>query len=277
MMSESVSVIIPTCNRRSFLKKAIDSVLGQLYRDFELIVVDDGSTDGTDDLVAGYAADIVYLRQANRGAAAARNTGIRAARYDLLTFLDSDDQFAPQKLALQVAAMGANPEFLVSHTDEIWYRRGKLLNQKKKHARNEGLIFDRCLKLCAVGMSTAMVRRRLFEQVGFFDEELPCCEDYDFWLRVSVDHPFLVVAEPLTIKNGGRPDQLSVIHRVGIDKFRIRAIMKVIEAGRLSPLQMAAARDELSRKCRIYGNGCLKHGRPAEGKYYLDLIAELNL
>jgi len=269
---KSVSVIISAFNRRSFLRKAIDSVLAQTYKNLELIVVDDGSSDRTDELVAGYGRDIVYIRQEERrGPAAARNIGIRAAGFDLLAFLDSDDCFAERKLEIQVAAMRENPACLISHTDEIWYRRGEILNQKNKHGRAGGDIFCKSLRLCAVGMSTAMVRRRLFEEVGLFDEDFPCCEDYDFWLRVSIRHHFLLIDQPLTSKDGGREDQLSVQYRVGMDKFRIRAIRKYLLSGSLTPAQWQLAHLELARKCRIYGNGCLKHGRAAEGRYYLAL------
>lgn len=268
-----ISVIIPTYNRRQFLARAIDSVLGQTCRDFELIVVDDGSTDNTARCVAAYGEQVRYIYQANRGPAAARNTGIGAAGGALIAFLDSDDLFAPEKLAVQQAAMDDRPEYLISHTDEIWYRRGQLLNQKKKHFRPYGFIFDVCLKLCVVGMSTVMVRRELFERIGYFDEELLCCEDYDLWLRASVLFPFLKVDRPLTIKHGGRPDQVSVRFRTGMDKYRIRAILKVLGQQGLSDEQRILARQELVRKCRIYGNGCVKHGRPEEGRYYAELAA----
>lgn len=271
-MAEPVTVIIPTCNRKHLLRKAIGSVLAQTYPHFELIVVDDGPVDdGTAELVASYGPGIIYKKQENRGPAAARNTGIRTARHELIVFLDDDDRFEPRKLAIQVGAMLKDPASLISHTQEIWYRHGKHLNQKKKHRKNRGDIFAQSLKLCAVSMSTVMVRRELFDRVGLFDEELPCCEDYDFWLRVSVDHPFLLIAEPLTFKDGGRPDQVSRRYRIGMDRFRIRAIEKILSSSALSLDQRRLARDELVRKCTIYGNGCIKHGRPEEGRYYLDL------
>ena len=273
MNPEPVSIIIPTYNRASFLKKAIDSVLSQTYDTLELIVVDDGSDDGTEDLVAAYGSEVVSLRQENRGPSAARNAGIRAARSDLIAFLDSDDWFDKRKLAIQVAAMQNNPSFLISHTEEIWYRCGAFLNQKKKHRKSGGDIFARCLELCAVGMSTVMVRRTLFDTVGLFDETLPCCEDYDLWLRASVKHPFLFVDTPLTSKQGGRPDQLSAIYRVGMDRFRIRAIRNILASGMLCREQTQLAEAELVKKCTLYGKGCLRHNRPDEGEKYL-LIAE---
>lgn len=277
MESELVSIIIPTFNRERLLKKAIDSVLAQRYQNLELIVVDDGSEDGTAGLVAKYQDDngprIVFIQQKNKGPAAARNTGIAAAKGELLAFLDSDDWFDERKLEFQVKAMRDNPSFLVSHTEEIWYRRGKFLNQKKKHAKTGELIFARCLKLCVVGMSTVMARRELFQRVGNFDEDFSCCEDYDLWLRTSINLPFLLIKRPLTIKEGGREDQISSRLRTGMDRFRIRAIMKVLDEGRLSPEQRELALAELVRKCNIYGNGCIKHGRRQEGLKHLGIPA----
>jgi glycosyltransferase involved in cell wall biosynthesis len=273
-MHPPVSVIIPTHNRCRLLPATIDSVLAQDYFPFELIVVDDGSTDATSELLRGYGARLRVVRQANRGAAAARNSGIAAARHDLLAFLDSDDQFAPGKLARQAGVMAQAPEYLISHTDEIWFHQGQLLKQKKKHARTGGDLFARSLKLCVVGMSTVMVRRRFFDEVGHFDERLPCCEDYDLWLRAARRLEFLHLPEPLTIKQGGRADQLSRFHRLGMDRYRIFALVKLLHDGELRSGQETVARRELAKKCRIYGRGCLKHGRREEGEFYLKIAEE---
>ncbi|MBU2538379.1 MAG: glycosyltransferase [Proteobacteria bacterium] len=273
-LSTPVSVIIPTYNRAVFLARAIDSVLSQSYPDFELIVVDDGSTDETQALLASYGENLKVLRQENRGPAAARNAGIRAARHPLLAFLDSDDQFAPNKLVQQAAAMEAQPDLLISHTQETWFRNGCHLNQKKRHAKEGGNIFARSLELCVVGMSTVMARQELFDRIGLFDESFPCCEDYELWLRASILHPFLLVDMPLTIKHGGRPDQVSVQFRVGMDRFRIRALEKLLVDVSLTPDHLRLAREELVRKAGIYGNGCLKHGQNEEGKRCLALVSQ---
>jgi glycosyltransferase involved in cell wall biosynthesis len=271
-MADSISIIIPSYNRAAYLTKAVDSVLTQTHLDWELIVVDDGSDDNTGELIQGYQhADIIYIRQENRGPAAARNRGVERATHDILAFLDSDDWFADRKLEAQLAAMRRNPSYLISHTNEIWYRNGRILNQKKKHRKNSGDIFRQSLELCAVSMSTVMARKEIFRQYGCFDESYPCCEDYEFWLRVSAGEGFLLVEEPLTLKDGGRKDQVSAVYRTGMDKFRIRAIMKILAAGSLNDAQRDQALTELERKCLIYGTGCIKHGRIAEGQYYLNL------
>lgn len=272
-----ITAIIPTYNRVAHLERAIASVVAQTQPCDELIVVDDGSTDGTVALVEQLSASatipIRLLRQENRGAAAARNSGIRMAKGRLLAFLDSDDWWLPHKLALQTAALQAHPHVLISHTREIWFRHGQRVNQKKKHDPPEGDIFAASLRMCVVGMSTVMARRELFDRYGMFAESLPCCEDYDLWLRVGCREPFLLVPEALTGKDGGRPDQLSTIHRLGMDVYRIRSLSRLIDAGGLSADQRRAAVDELVRKCHIYGQGCIKHGRGGEGQGYFDLGA----
>jgi len=272
-MEKSVSIIIPTYNRRNFLQKAVDSVFAQDYPFFELIIVDDGSEDNTSELLDNYDSKIVYIKQENKGPAAARNRGIEAAQHELIAFLDSDDRFAENKLERQIRAMQEEPTYLISHTQEIWYRNGSLLNQKKKHTKNNGDIFKQSLQLCAVGMSTVLMYREIFECYGLFDVNYPCCEDYEFWLRVSAEQKFLLVDEPLTLKDGGRNDQLSTVYRVGMDKYRIQAIMKTLTSGGLTGEQKKAAMAELERKCKIYGTGCIKHGKIEEGKYYLTLPA----
>ncbi len=224
-----ITIVIPTYNRYGLLKVAIDSVLDQSYRDFELIVIDDGSTDDTHALVRSYGDSLVYLKQENQGPSAARNRGIEESRGSLVAFLDSDDRWHPDKLLIQIEAMEEEPGYLISHTGEVWYRNGELLRQKKKHQKLPGYIFERSLSMCMVSMSTVIARRELFDHIGCFDEKLPCCEDYDFWLRASLRYPFLLVDQPLTFKEGGREDQVSVIYRIGMDRFRIQSIVNLLE------------------------------------------------
>ncbi len=268
-----LSVIIPTYNRAPFLEKSIGSVFNQTLGCDELIVIDDGSTDDTYDLIQTLKkhahTPLRYEYQENRGAAAARNLGIDVAKGEILCFLDSDDCFQPDKLKVQFEEMQKKPQYSISHTREIWYRRGHLLQQKKKHSPPHGDIYERCLRMCVVGMSTVMVKKTLFLQYGNFDENLPCCEDYDFWLRVSPFENFLLIDEPLTIKDGGRPDQLSTQYRMGMDKFRIRSLCKLLDTTELSQDQSMLAFKELVYKCNIYGNGCIKYGKIEEGSQIL--------
>lgn len=271
----AISVIIPTYNREKYIGRAIRSVLRQTISCSEILVIDDGSTDQTGALVrsmrASSSVPIHFFYQQNRGVAAARNLGIQRAQSEFIAFLDSDDHWRKDKLAQQVRAMEGAPAYLISHTKEQWLRGGVHLNQKKKHIPRHGDIFGHCLQLCTVGMSTVMVRKELFATVGLFSPGLPCCEDYDFLLRVSCRYPFLLVDRSLTIKEGGREDQLSYQYRVGMDKLRIQAIMELLAGATLTREQHSLALGELQQKCQVYGLGCIKYGRGDEGTAYLDL------
>ncbi len=265
-----ISVIIPTYNRARYLQRAIDSVLDQTHLPDELIIVDDGSKDNTaeivDDVTSRATFPMHFLRQENKGASSARNLGIQHALGDILCFLDSDDWWDTKKIELQLPLLLENSNTLITHTLEIWFRNGVRVNQKKKHAPGNGSIFSACLKMCVVGMSTVMVRKELFEQYGVFDESLPCCEDYDLWLRIAHEREFLLVKHPLTLKEGGREDQLSARYRLGMDRYRIQALCNLLESKVLTEEHYNETLAELKRKCTIYGKGCIKHGRENEGR-----------
>ena len=264
-----VSVIIPTYNRGWILKEAIDSVLAQDYKDFELIVVDDGSTDNTSEVLAPYGNDIRIFFQKNKGVSAARNRGITEASGQYIAFLDSDDLWLPRKLSTQIDFLNQMPDALICQTEEIWIRNGRRVNPKKRHKKPSGMIFEPSLELCLVSPSAVMIRRSLFDRVGEFDVTLPACEDYDLWLRISCRFPVHLIDTPLIIKRGGHDDQLSSMK--GLDKFRIKAIEKIIKSNRLSDDQYRAAVKTLKEKCEIYAAGCRKRGRTEEALYYTSL------
>jgi len=266
-----VSVIIPTYNRGWTIERTVDSVLAQTFRDFELIVVDDGSQDDTADILAGYGTDIRVIRQPNAGVSAARNTGIRAAGGEFIAFLDSDDYWLPEKLHVQIAYLDAHPAAVICQTEEIWIRNGKRVNPKKVHKKPSGRIFRASLALCLVSPSAVMLRRELFDEIGGFDETLPACEDYDIWLRISAHYPVYLVHTPLIIKTGGHADQLS--RMVGLDRYRIRSIEKLLADGKLTRLRRAAAIEMLVKKATIYASGCRKRGKLDEAATYENLIA----
>lgn len=267
----TVSVIIPTFNRARRVTRAVSSVLYQTFRDYEVIVVDDGSTDDTIDRLAQFERHILLLRhKENLGVSAARNSGFRNARSPFIAFLDSDDYWLPGKLATQVGFFERRPDAVACQTEEIWIRSGRRVNPRKKHIKPSGDIFLPSLKLCLVSPSAVMVRASLLHDVGLFDEGLPACEDYDLWLRISCRHPIALLHKYLVVKEGGHADQLSLRYP-GMDRFRIKAMLKLIEAGGLSRSQEKATIKELSAKCRIYGKGCLKRGKVREGEYYLSL------
>ncbi|MGM0568516.1 MAG: glycosyltransferase family 2 protein, partial [Elusimicrobiota bacterium] len=170
MANPKYSVIIPVYNRPELIREAAESVLHQTYRNFELIIIDDGSTDSTPEAVKSFRDPrIKYIRQKNAGPAAARNRGVRISSGKYIAFLDSDDRWLKYKLSETDKAIEENPDYYIYHTQEKWYRKGKILNQKKKHKKPQGYVFENCLKLCCISISTVVVRRSLFEKVGFFD------------------------------------------------------------------------------------------------------------
>jgi len=251
----TISVIIPTYNRAESLSQAIESVLAQTRPPADIIIVDDGSTDETAARLGAYPVRV--LTQENAGVSAARNRGIEASSGDYIALLDSDDAWMPEKLERQMAMFSAHPDARLCHTDEVWIRNGRRVNEMKKHAKGGGWLFERCVALCCISPSASVLRRDLFEVYGFFDESLPACEDYDLWLRVTAHEPVLFVPERLTIKNGGHEDQLS--RRFwGMDRFRIRALAKILEDPTLAPAYRAVALAAVVRKLKILVSGAQK-------------------
>jgi glycosyltransferase involved in cell wall biosynthesis len=273
---DGISVVIPTYNRRRLLPRALASVQAQSLAPREVVVVDDGSTDGTSEMLADDFPWVTVLQQRQCGVSAARNRGIEQCTADWIAFLDSDDEWRPRKLERQQAALGDQPETLMCHTDEIWMCSGVRVNPKKKHAKRGGSIFEHCLPLCCISPSSALVHRSVFGEVGLFDVSLPACEDYDLWLRITCRYPVLYVDEPLVVKHGGHADQLSRRHW-GMDRFRIHALEKILADDVLSPRQRAAARSTLAAKIRVYGTGAAKRGKRAEAeRYFAKLGARLD-
>ena len=257
-----VSVIIPTYNRAALVAEAVASVLAQTWRDFEVLVVDDGSTDDTAAALAPFAGQVTVLRRPSRG-------GVSAARGQWLAFLDSDDLWLPEKLSRQWAFLDAPPGLRLCQTEETWVRRGVRVNQPRTHRKIGGRIFYQSLERCLVSPSAVLLHRRLIEEHGGFDENLPAAEDYDLWLRLSWRYEVGLVPEPLIIKRSGHADQLSA--QWGLDRHRIRALVKLVAEPDLPPLYAVAARRVLAAKCAIYAQGCEKRGKLAEAQFYRDL------
>jgi len=267
----AVSVIIPTFNRAIKTVRAISSVLYQRFTDHEIIVVDDGSTDPTNEALRQFKDRIhIAVHTTNRGVSAARNTGIAASTAPLVAFLDSDDYWLPEKLSVQTAFFDENPHAMICQTEETWIRNGKRVNPRNRHLKPSGDVFEPSLELCLVSPSSVMLKRALLEEVGLFDEDLPACEDYDLWLRIACRYPVFLIRQSLVVKEGGHADQLSA-RFPGMDRFRIMALVKLLQESPLSESQQKTALRELHRKCQIYGTGCLKRGKKAEGAHYLKL------
>lgn len=253
-----ISVVIPAYNRAYSLPRALDSVLAQTSPVDEIIVVDDGSDDGSAALLARDYPAVRVLRQANRGVSAARNRGISAAQHDWIALLDSDDSWLPHKIERIRAAWRRNPDLVLFHSDEIWMRNGVRVNPMKKHRKAGGWIFERCLPLCAISPSASVLRRNTLDALGGFDETLPACEDYDLWLRLCARHEVGYIDEALIVKHGGHQDQLSRRYPA-MDRFRVRALDRLLRAEDLPPAAAGAARAMLRQKLEILLGGAHKH------------------
>ena len=265
-----VSIIVPTYNRAAVLQRALRSIENQSHEAGDIFVIDDGSTDDTEALVETDFPRVKYIYQQNLGVSAARNAGILNSKGHWLAFLDSDDEWLPDKLGKQLALIAKDSSIRVCHTGEIWVRNGTRVNPMKKHAKSGGWIFDRCLALCAISPSSVIVHRSVFEKIGLFDETLPACEDYDLWLRITSLYPVSFIDEPLIIKYGGHADQLSRKYW-GMDRFRIKALKQILHQGELSLEDENAARKTLVKKARVYLNGARKRNHLDEVEYYRSL------
>lgn len=272
----SVSLIIPTFNRCSTLKRALESVLKQTRVPDEMIVVDDGSTDRTAEMMRQEFPQVDYIIQENQGVSAARNLGIAKAQGDWLAFLDSDDTWIEDKLKKQLAALKQAPNINVCHTEEIWVRKGVRVNAMNKHKKSGGWIFKQCLPLCAMSPSSTLIHRTVFEVVGNFDESFPACEDYDLWLRITAQYPVLFIDQPLIHKYGGHTDQLS--HQYwGMDRFRIRALDNILRQDVLNCENKQAAIGMLLKKAHIFRQGALKRGKTDSAAVYQQLIEQYSM
>lgn len=197
-----VSVVIPTYNRAHLIPRAIQSVLDQTYKDLEIIIVDDGSKDNTEEIVKNFKnKKIIYIQhKKNKGASAARNTGVKASRGEYIAFQDSDDEWFPDKLEKQIKAFNnSSPEVGVVYSG--FY---KVEGDKKIYVPNddrftykEGNIHGELLKGNFVGTPAVLIKKECFEKVKYFDEYLPALEDWDLWIEMSKHYHFKYIDEPL--------------------------------------------------------------------------------
>ena len=265
-----VTTIIPTFNRGYCLAESIQSVLDQNFSDFELIVVDDGSTDNTAEVIEQFSGIHKIRIKKNRGVSFARNLAIKQARGEWIAFLDSDDLWERDKLAIQMNWVECNPDYHAVYTDEIWIRNGVRVNAMKKHRKYSGDIFRHCLPLCIVSPSSVLLRNELLNKFGGFDESMPVCEDYDLWLRISMSFPFHFIEEKLIVKRGGHEDQLSRKFW-GMDRWRVHSLKKLLQENQINEEQRGLLMEMLVEKCNILACGYENRGNIRERDYYRSL------
>ncbi len=264
-----VAVIIPAYNRVSTIARAIESVLAQSLLPQEIIVVDDGSSDATSEVVKMYS-EVTLLRQKNMGVSAARNNGVMMAESEWIAFLDSDDTWHRDKLKRQALFHHEHPNTSISYTDEMWIRNNLHVNLPKKFSKSPERLYERSLSHCLIAPSSVLMRRELFNEVGGFDESLAVCEDYDLWLRLLKEHDVGLVHEKLITKYGGHEDQLSTTFW-GMDRFRVRALEKL----HVNYPQDLLLKKMLITKYRRLLSGALKHERFEAAHHYETRISVL--
>ena len=259
-----ISIIIPTFNRAYVLERAINSVMEQTYKNFELIIIDDGSTDDTKILLSkskNHKMKIYYIE--NSGVSKARNFGIQKSKGDYISFLDSDDEWLKEKLIKQVDLLETDRSLKWVHTEEIWVRNGVRVNQMNKHKKAGGDQFIPSLKMCMISPSTVLIERSVLFNAGMFREDYPVCEDYDLWLKLSAQFSIGFVAEPLIRKYGGHDDQLSRKY-FAMDYYRIKSIDWVLTHLNLCPERLLQAKKVILNKCKILIKGYKKHHNLAQ-------------
>ncbi len=271
----NISVVIPTYNRRQTIGRSIDSILNQTLFPSEIIVVDDGSTDGTSDYIQSNFPSIRLLQQSNKGVSSARNMGIRSSNSDWVALLDSDDEWFPKKLEKQVMTLSQNLDIKFCHTEEIWIRNGVRVNQMKKHQKYGGHIFNKCLDMCRISPSSVLFHRSILDDVGYFDKDQKVCEDYDLWLRITAKYPVLYIDESLIKKYGGHEDQLSKV-KDGIESHRIKVLEKLIMQ-KFTSVQKNAMLKMLIEKLTIFSIGAQKRGKIKAYNTSIKRINELSV
>ncbi len=257
---ERISVVIPVFNRASTIKRAIDSVIEQTSRPSEIIVVDDGSTDGTGDVLKAYDGRIRAIGLSeNRGPSVARNIGVMESSGDWIAFLDSDDYWQRRKLEQELEYLKGYPFFEILQSEEIWIRKGKRVNPCKHHKKPEGWAWEPSLKRCLISPSGVLIKRELFLRYGMFREDFPVCEDYDLWLKITRNHPVGLVPEFGVVKFGGHPDQLSRRFRA-MDRFRVQSLLEQYEQESY-PEFREKLREEIEVKLKVLYRGYKKRNR----------------
>ncbi|MDD4294806.1 MAG: glycosyltransferase family A protein [Candidatus Omnitrophica bacterium] len=271
------SIIIPAYNRQKYLKIAVESVLAQSFNDYELIIIDDASNDNTESYIKNISTihhSINYIKNPkNLGISKSRNVGLKNAKGEFICFLDSDDRFRHDKLQITYNYIKEKTDIKIFHTKELWFKNGQYLEPKVYHENPNGYIFKNTVKLCCISPSTAAIHKSIFSDIGIFDENLPVCEDYDLWLRITARYSVALIPLYLTIKQGGLPDQMSQKFSC-MDKFRIYALEKILASNTLNPDNYKIAVNELIKKCEIYIKGASKHNNYSDLDKYTKIITK---
>ena len=269
-LTQQVSVVLPTHNRLHLLRRALYSVQAQTLPPLETIVIDDGSTDRSHESLATEFPNVQWIRQSNHGVSHARNQGIKQAKGEWIALLDSDDAWHPSKLEEQNQFLQQNLGLLFCHTDEAWIRRGKSVSHPAYLNKSNQDIFLKSLARCIICPSSVVIHQKIFEKIGFFDEELPVCEDYDLWLRLVLQYEIGYLDRKLVTKHGGHSDQLSTTYW-GMDRFRVQSLQKLLDNPNLKSSLIPLIFQTLIQKLDILNKGFSKRDKQKEAKEFNQL------
>jgi len=262
-----ISAIIPTFNRANFILKAINSIQNQTYKANEIIIIDDGSTDDTKKILKNFKNTRI-IRTKNKGVSHARNVGIKAAKNEWIAFLDSDDEWQKDKIKKQIDFHLQNPNILFSHSEEKWIRNGKEIRYPKSLKKPSGECFLQNISTCRIAASSVMMHKSIFEDIGYFDEGLRVCEDFDMWLRVSLKYKIGLLKERLITKYAGHPQLSSTIF--AIDRYHIYSLEKFLYSKYKDEVKK-----EILKKCNILVKGAEKHNNSEIFEKYSKMIRDI--
>ncbi|MCT8332539.1 glycosyltransferase family 2 protein [Leptospira sp. 85282-16] len=277
-----VSIILPTFNRKRIVDRAVQSVISQTYPNWELHIVDDGSTDDTwRDLLSklprwkgelssfGRNKKSIQVHQTeHRGVSGARNFGVERAEGDWIAFLDSDDEWYPEKLSKQMEFHKTHPELFFSQTREVWNKKGNLMEPKGKYQKRFGMFLKESLELCMVTSSSFLAYNPTFNEIGQFRTELPVCEDYDLWNRILLaGYSIGLIEENLMVRYGGHEDQLSNQY-IALERFRLYSLLLTKEEFRengkwdlLAPQTKSLFQNAIKSRLDTILQGRIKRGK----------------
>jgi glycosyltransferase involved in cell wall biosynthesis len=276
ILKGKTSVIIPVYNRPVQVKNAIESSVSQSLAPFEIIVVDDGSTDSTLEEIKKYNQKVKLITIPRRGVSGARNEGIKKAQGEYVAFLDSDDTWEKDKLLIQEKYLDDNQSIMWVHTDERWIKNGRAVNKPERYKKCSGDIFNHLLGVTGVGASTLMTRRDFFLQTGLFDEDMIVCEDNDLWLRMALLSDIGYIDLELVNKYAGHEGQLS-FSVPNQDTYRVRSLVKLLRGNMLSEKRRACVLEILKKKLGYIISALSKKNLSDESEKYKQIEREFGI
>jgi len=253
-----VSVVIPTYNSAHYVTTAVESVLAQSFTDIEIIVIDDGSTDATESVMARFGPPVRFIKQANRGVSSARNRGIAQSRGRTIAFLDADDTWCPNKLERQIEALGGQPGYRACFSAFTRVDQNLAPQSVARCKQGSATLQDLLLRGNVIGGSTVIAERSLFEQAGVFDPDLSQCADWDMWVRLAAFTDFLYLDDPLATyrqhdSNMSRDPSL-------LERDSVRVLGKGFSMAQL-PTDLRAKRRRALARNDVVLAGCYWHAR----------------